>query len=56
MKKGDIFNNFGCKWVVDEVYTTDNPELYYKTRYRAHVTEAPKDYIGIREIDCALVE
>lgn len=54
MKKGDIFENFGCKWVVDDVYETSNPELFYKTRYKAHIIEAPKGYNGVTEIDAAL--
>ena len=31
-KKGDTFEKGGCLWVVDNVYVTDNPDLYYKDR------------------------
>ncbi len=54
MKKGDIFTNFGAKWIVDDVYTTDNPELFHKTRFHAHVIEAPKGYEGAMVMDAAL--
>lgn len=30
--KGDIFERGGCLWIVDNVYVTDNPELYHKER------------------------
>lgn len=30
--KGDIFERGGCLWIVDNVYTTDDPDLYYKER------------------------
>ena len=54
MRKGDIFEQFGCKWLVTSVYTTSNPELVYKTRYHAIVIEAPENYEGVREIDAGL--
>ena len=56
MKIGQIYNNFGCKWIVDDIYKVDPEtvkahELYYNIRYKAHVIEAPDGYKGIREID-----
>lgn len=54
MSKGDVYENCGCKWLVDDVYTTDDPDLFYKTRFRAHVIEKPEGYDGATEIDAAL--
>lgn len=31
-KLNDTFERGGCLWIVENVYTTDNPELYYKER------------------------
>lgn len=64
MKKGDTYQNFGCTWFVDDVYEvpdselmgSDNPfGLWNKKRYKAHVIKAPEGYLGIREIDAALI-
>ena len=50
MKKGDTYQNFGCTWVVDDVYevpdselmSPDNPfGLWHKKRFKAHVVKAP---------------
>lgn len=59
MYKGQIFENFGCIWIVDDIYTVPKPDmekydLIYSTRYKAHVIEAPDGYLGITEIDAAL--
>ena len=63
MKKGDTYQNFGCTWVVDDVYEVpdselmnpDNPfGLWHKKRFKAHVIKAPEGYQGIREMDAAL--
>ena len=65
MKKGSIFQDFGCTWIVDDVYTVpaaqlmsrDNPYgLTHRKRLRAHVIEAPEEYKGIREIDAGMAE
>ncbi len=32
LKLNDTFERGGCLWVVVKVYTTDNPDLYYKDR------------------------
>ena len=29
LKLNDTFERGGCLWIVENVYTTDNPELYY---------------------------
>ena len=61
MKKGDIYTNFGCTWLVDRVYKVD-PEIMkkyervYPVRYSAHVIAAPAGYDGAMEIDAALRE
>lgn len=63
MKAGDTFYNFGCKWIVAEVYqvaendrlSPDNPfGLFYSIRIKTHVVEAPIGYAGVREMDTAL--
>ena len=56
MKKGDTYMQFGCKWIVDDIYKLTDEymkehNLNYRTRIHAHVIEAPADYIGIREMD-----
>lgn len=61
MKKGDIYTNFGCTWLVDRVYKVDPEimkkyELVYPVRYSAHVIDAPAGYDGAMEIDAALRE
>ena len=32
LKLNDTFERGGCLWIVENVYTTDNPEFYYKER------------------------
>ena len=63
MKKGETFKNFGCTWMIDEIYEVGSAELIslgnpfglrFKKRFRAHVVEAPEGYQGLREIDAAL--
>lgn len=56
LEAGDTYRNFGCIWLVDSVYTTDNPDLFHKRRIRSHVIKAPEDYNGVRNIDCAYPE
>lgn len=58
MKKGDTYENFGCTWIVDDIYTVSEElikefELVYTQRIKAHVIKAPIGYEGIREIDAA---
>lgn len=60
MKQGDKLKVFGCTWVVDDVYDLSDEEmeirgLRYKTRYKAHAVETPDGYMGITELDAALV-
>ena len=60
MKQGDKFKLFRCTWIVDEVYDLPDEEverlgLRYKTRYKAHAIETPDGYMGITELDAALV-
>ena len=59
MKAGQVYERFGCKWIVDSIYKVDaetmqKNDLIFCVRYRAHVIEAPKGYAGIREIDAGL--
>ena len=63
MKKGETFKNFGCTWMIDDIYEVDSAELIslgnlfglrFKKRFRAHVVEAPEGYQGIMEMDAAL--
>lgn len=28
----EVFERGGCLWIVENIYTVDNPELYYKER------------------------
>ena len=59
MKEGAQFERFGCVWIVDKVYelTPEQMQKYnlvYRRRVKAHVIDAPKGYLGIREFDMAL--
>lgn len=54
MKQGTTFKRFGCTWIVDRIYTTNEEGLWNKTRFTAHVVESPDNYEGMTEIDAAL--
>lgn len=65
IKIGDIFEIFGCKWIIDDIYNVPDAEMmsesnpygfWHKKRYKAHVIEAPDNYTGVREIIAALTE
>lgn len=65
MKVGDIFEAFGCEWMVYDVYEVPASEMmskanpfgmWHKKRYKAHVVKAPEGYKGVREMDVAFRE
>ncbi len=47
---------FGCTWVLDEIRRLTDEEmkandLYCRYRFKAHVTECPKDYVGVIDME-----
>lgn len=36
LQEGDTYRNFNAIWVVDKIYTVDDPTLWYKLRIKSH--------------------
>lgn len=53
LQKGDTYRNFNAIWVVDKIYTVDDPTLWYKLRIKSHVIKKSPMYKGIGTMDCA---
>ena len=53
LQEGDIYRNFNAVWVVDKIYTVDDPTLWYKLRIKSHVIKKSPMYKGIGTMDCA---
>lgn len=51
--EGDTYRNFNAIWVVDKIYTVDDPTLWYKLRIKSHVIKKSPMYKGIGTMDCA---
>ena len=37
LQEGDTYRNFNAIWVVDKIYTVDDPTLWYELRIKSHV-------------------
>lgn len=53
LQEGDTYRNFNAIWVVDKIYTVDDPTLWYKLRIKSHVIKKSHMYKGIGTMDCA---
>ena len=53
LQEGDTYRNFNAIWVVDKIYTVDDPKLWYKLRIKSHVIKKSPMYKGIGTMDCA---
>ena len=53
LQEGDTYRNFNAIWVVDKIYTGDDPTLWYKLRIKSHVIKKSPMYKGIGTMDCA---
>ena len=53
LQEGDTYRNFNVIWVVDKIYTVDDPTLWYKLRIKSHVIKKSPMYKGIGTMDCA---
>lgn len=53
LQEGDTYRNFNAIWVVDKIYTVDDPTLWYKLRIKSHVIKKSPMYKGIGTVDCA---
>lgn len=53
LQGGDTYRNFNAIWVVDKIYTVDDPTLWYKLRIKSHVIKKSPMYKGIGTMDCA---
>ena len=53
LQEGDTYRNFNAIWVVDKIYTVDDPTLWYKIRIKSHVIKKSPMYKGIGTMDCA---
>lgn len=53
LQEGDTYRNFNAIWVVDKIYTVDDPILWYKLRIKSHVIKKSPMYKGIGTMDCA---
>lgn len=56
LQAGDTYRNFNCIWVVDDVYTVDNPDLLYKVRIKSRVVKKSPTYLGDGVMDCGYRE
>lgn len=52
LQVGDTYRNFSCIWVVDEIYTVENTELWCKVRIKSHVIKKSPTYLGDGLMDC----
>ena len=53
LQEGDTYRNFNAIWIVDTIYTVDDPTLWYKLRIKSHVIKKSPMYKGIGTMDCA---
>lgn len=53
LQDGDTYRNFNAIWVVDKIYTVDDPTLWYKLRIKSHVIKKSPMYKRIGTMDCA---
>lgn len=53
LQEGDTYRHFNSIWVVDKIYTVDDPTLWYKLRIKSHVIKKSPMYKGIGTMDCA---
>ena len=53
LQEGYTYRNFNAIWVVDKIYTVDDPTLWYKLRIKSHVIKKSPMYKGIGTMDCA---
>lgn len=53
LQEGDTYRNFNAIWVVDKIYTVDDPTLWYKLRIKSRVIKKSPMYKGIGTMDCA---
>lgn len=53
LQEGDTYRNFNAIWVVDKIYTVDDPTLWYKLRIKSHVIKKSPMYKGTGTMDCA---
>lgn len=53
LQEGDTYRNFNAIWVVDKIYTVDDPTLWCKLRIKSHVIKKSPMYKGIGTMDCA---
>lgn len=53
LQEGDTYRNFNAIWVVDKIYTVDDPTLWYELRIKSHVIKKSLMYKGIGTMDCA---
>ena len=53
LQEGDTYRNFNAIWVVDKIYTVDDPTFWYKLRIKSHVIKKSPMYKGIGTMDCA---
>lgn len=53
LQEGDMYRHFNAIWVVDKIYTVDDPTLWYKLRIKSHVIKKSPMYKGIGTMDCA---
>ena len=53
LQEGDTYRNFNAIWVVDKIYTVDDPTRWYKLRIKSHVIKKSPMYKGIGTMDCA---
>ena len=53
LQEGDTYRNFNAIWVVDKIYTVDDPTLWYKLRIKSHVIKKSPMYKVIGTMDCA---
>lgn len=53
LQEGDTYRNFNAIWVVDKIYTVDDPTLWYKLRIKSHVIKKSPMYKGIGTMDYA---
>lgn len=53
LQEGAAYRHFNAIWVVDKIYTVDDPTLWYKLRIKSHVIKKSPMYKGIGTMDCA---
>lgn len=53
LQEGATYRHFNAIWVVDKIYTVDDPTLWYKLRIKSHVIKKSPMYKGIGTMGCA---